>query len=457
MNNRDNGRRSGQFQHDDDRREQHRVSSNERGWSGNQRDFRGSEHHTGERDWRSGHGEQRGGERDWHGEQRGGQRDWRGERGQWRSSGNERGEQRGGFRAGDERNRERGDFRSGEPSRKWQSSGAGGYPGSDDWRDDDRYRDRSRPQPHPARYDEAGSRERGFRQYASGGALPRGGFPGSGVGDWNRGESREWNRGEDWNHGGEENRDFGEHRGGRQAWEEQGYGSHGERGYGTPQYGYGPSGYGSSGSGTGYGNRDYRGSEGGYGASGSGGGSMRPSYGGFSGGGRGFHGVGSFFGGNHGSYDTNYGSDFGGPGAGQRGDLRRDQQNPSGQGSHRGRGPAGYNRSDDRIKEDVSDALTDHEDVDASEIEVTVKSGEVTLSGTVEARYMKRLAEDIAERVRGVRDVRNELRVKQDARGSSGTASTRSTGTSATASSGTSNSTSAAGQNPNANGTRASS
>lgn len=432
MNNRDNDRRSGQsFQHDDDRREQRHGSGNERGWSNNQRDFRGQQHT--------------------------GQRDWHGERSQSRCSANERGDQRGGFRAGDQRSRYRGDLRSGEQSRDWQSSGGERYAGgNDDWRDDDRYRDRSRPQPHPAHYDESASRERGFRQYASGGALPRGGWQGSGAGDWDRGESREWNRGEDWNHGGEENRDFGEHRGGRQGWEEQGFGSHGERGYGTPQYGYGPSGYGSSGSGTGYGNRDYRGGEGGYGASGSGGGSMRPSYGGHSGGGRGFHGVGSFFGGNHGSYDTNYGSDFGGPGAGQRGDLRRDQQNLSGQGSHRGRGPAGYNRSDDRIKEDVSDALTDHEDVDATEIEVTVKSGEVTLSGTVEARYMKRLAEDIAERVRGVRDVRNELRVKQVARGSSGTVSARSAGAANTTGANTSNSTTPTAQNPNANGTRAS-
>jgi DNA replicative helicase MCM subunit Mcm2 (Cdc46/Mcm family) len=44
-------------------------------------------------------------------------------------------------------------------------------------------------------------------------------------------------------------------------------------------------------------------------------------------------------------------------------------------------------------------------------IEVAVTGGEVTLTGTVESRRMKRHAEDLAESVRGVRDVHNQLRV----------------------------------------------
>jgi osmotically-inducible protein OsmY len=76
-----------------------------------------------------------------------------------------------------------------------------------------------------------------------------------------------------------------------------------------------------------------------------------------------------------------------------------------------GRGPKGYRRSDERIHEDVCDCLTDHPEVDASEIEVEVHHGEVTLAGTVESRYAKRLAEDIAEAVSGVHDVHNRLRV----------------------------------------------
>lgn len=88
-------------------------------------------------------------------------------------------------------------------------------------------------------------------------------------------------------------------------------------------------------------------------------------------------------------------------------------------GQHVGKGPRGYQRSDERIREEVSDALSDHGDIDASDIEVKVQGGEVTLSGTVSDRGQKRLAEDCAEQVRGVRDVHNQLRVQRDGQGSS--------------------------------------
>ena len=77
----------------------------------------------------------------------------------------------------------------------------------------------------------------------------------------------------------------------------------------------------------------------------------------------------------------------------------------------RGRGPKGYRRSDDRIREDVCERLTDSWRVDASDIEVVVNNGEVTLSGVVNSRGEKRLAEDLAEEISGVRDVHNDLHV----------------------------------------------
>jgi osmotically-inducible protein OsmY len=80
---------------------------------------------------------------------------------------------------------------------------------------------------------------------------------------------------------------------------------------------------------------------------------------------------------------------------------------------HRGRGPKNYSRSDERIREDVSDRLTDDPLVDASEIDVSVSEQEVTLSGTVHTRQQRRLAEDCAESVSGVKHVQNNLRVKQ--------------------------------------------
>jgi hypothetical protein len=83
----------------------------------------------------------------------------------------------------------------------------------------------------------------------------------------------------------------------------------------------------------------------------------------------------------------------------------------AGTGPHAGRGPRGYQRSDERIREDVCDRLCEHGYVDASQIEVTVQNGEVTLVGTVCERPEKRMAEDAAESVAGVREVHNQLRV----------------------------------------------
>lgn len=84
-------------------------------------------------------------------------------------------------------------------------------------------------------------------------------------------------------------------------------------------------------------------------------------------------------------------------------------------GQHRGRGPKGYQRSDARVLEDVNDRLTEDPHIDASEIEVTVVSREVTLIGTVNSRFEKRHAEDLAESVSGVTHVQNNLRIQQAA------------------------------------------
>ncbi len=84
---------------------------------------------------------------------------------------------------------------------------------------------------------------------------------------------------------------------------------------------------------------------------------------------------------------------------------------PPSRGPHSGKGPVGFQRSDERIRELVCEALTDDGEVDASHIEVSVKGGEVTLTGAIEDRRMKRLAEDCVEAVPGVKDVHNQLRI----------------------------------------------
>jgi osmotically-inducible protein OsmY len=90
----------------------------------------------------------------------------------------------------------------------------------------------------------------------------------------------------------------------------------------------------------------------------------------------------------------------------------RDAERRRREDQFRGRGPKGYTRSDDRIREDDSDRLTDDPFVDASDIEVIVTSAEVTLSGFVPSREQRRRAEDMAERISGVTHVQNNIRVR---------------------------------------------
>lgn len=80
--------------------------------------------------------------------------------------------------------------------------------------------------------------------------------------------------------------------------------------------------------------------------------------------------------------------------------------------NHRGRGPKGYTRSDERINDEVHHRLTDDSWLDASDIEVSVKDGEVTLSGHVEDRFAKHRAEHCVEDVLGVKHVQNNLRIQ---------------------------------------------
>jgi osmotically-inducible protein OsmY len=108
---------------------------------------------------------------------------------------------------------------------------------------------------------------------------------------------------------------------------------------------------------------------------------------------------------------------------------RMDEQKSA---QHKGKGPRGYQRSDDRIREDVCDRLSDDPYLDASDIEVKVSGNEVILSGTVENREDKRRAEDVAERISGVKNVQNQLRVGHSS-GQSSPVSNTGTGTASSA------------------------
>ena len=78
---------------------------------------------------------------------------------------------------------------------------------------------------------------------------------------------------------------------------------------------------------------------------------------------------------------------------------------------HRGKGPKNYKRSDERIKDLVCQELYDDPEIDASNVEVEVKDSHVTLTGAVNGKFQKYLAEDLAENVSGVSMVENLLRV----------------------------------------------
>lgn len=78
-----------------------------------------------------------------------------------------------------------------------------------------------------------------------------------------------------------------------------------------------------------------------------------------------------------------------------------------------GRGPKGYQRSDSRIREELCDRLM-MSWMDAENVDVQVKDGEITLQGTVKSRDEKRAIEALAESVLGVKDVHNSLRVQRE-------------------------------------------
>ena len=78
---------------------------------------------------------------------------------------------------------------------------------------------------------------------------------------------------------------------------------------------------------------------------------------------------------------------------------------------HRGRGPRAWRRSDERLREHVSDALMEHPAIDASELEVEVEQGRVILRGQVDERRKKYAVEDLVESIGGVVEVDNQIRV----------------------------------------------
>jgi osmotically-inducible protein OsmY len=80
-------------------------------------------------------------------------------------------------------------------------------------------------------------------------------------------------------------------------------------------------------------------------------------------------------------------------------------------GPYSGRGPRGWSRAPERLRDEVCESLAMDGGVDATDIEVSIDGHEVTLTGTVADRAQKRRAEEVVDGIDGVRDVHNRLRL----------------------------------------------
>jgi HSP20 family molecular chaperone IbpA len=115
----------------------------------------------------------------------------------------------------------------------------------------------------------------------------------------------------------------------------------------------------------------------------------------------------------------NYGSNWKRPGMHSNDysftrDHNHDRRSFASTEDYRGVGPLGYKKSDDKIREHVCELLLWNPDVDATDIDVTVQDGVVYLKGFVDSRHSKRTAERIIDHLSGVKDVQNQLILKQN-------------------------------------------
>ena len=76
-------------------------------------------------------------------------------------------------------------------------------------------------------------------------------------------------------------------------------------------------------------------------------------------------------------------------------------------------GPKGYQRSDERLREDISERLMEARYIDSSDVTVEVTGAKVVLEGTVPERRMKHAIEDLVDTCPGIQDIENRVRVKR--------------------------------------------
>jgi hypothetical protein len=117
--------------------------------------------------------------------------------------------------------------------------------------------------------------------------------------------------------------------------------------------------------------------------------------------------------------DTNGSRDGGSGGHGRPGAPRNRPFPP---------GPKGYQRSDERLKEDISERLMEAVHIDSREVTVEVRDAKVVLEGVVPDRRMRHAIEDLVDACPGVQDIDNRVGVGSASVPAVGTVGTTSTG-----------------------------
>jgi BON domain len=106
-----------------------------------------------------------------------------------------------------------------------------------------------------------------------------------------------------------------------------------------------------------------------------------------------------------GNFESNYGLASSEP-------RRVDTQRLEPARDHRGKGPKGYQRTDERVRERLCEVLTDDPRIDATDIDVHVQGGEITLTGFVDSRRTKYLVEELVANTCDT-EVTNRLQVRR--------------------------------------------
>jgi osmotically-inducible protein OsmY len=106
---------------------------------------------------------------------------------------------------------------------------------------------------------------------------------------------------------------------------------------------------------------------------------------------------------------------FGDPGENTWGEEQSRAERREEQGRRQANsGPRARRKPDESLREEIREILTADPELEATDIEVEVEGGAVTLRGAVTDSDARLLAEELVESLAGVREVHNRLRVERE-------------------------------------------